>query len=137
MTKKALTILASTALGLAVSINAHAWGTEGHQIIASIAQDNLQPEAAKEVARLLALEPGATLAEASFWSRPEIALCEAVTHASTNITFTRVVWISVRRSRCNSDCGLCHAEEAASEGQSHKFFSKPAWEKHDGTGTTY
>lgn len=65
---KALSILASAALGLAVCTNSHAWGSEGHQIIAAIAQSNLQPEAAKEVARLLAQEPGATLVSVSTWA---------------------------------------------------------------------
>lgn len=65
---KALSIVFGMALGLCASINAHAWGSEGHQIIASIAQSNLQPTAAKEVARLLALEPGATLASISTWA---------------------------------------------------------------------
>lgn len=65
---KTLSILASTVLGLTVSLNAHAWGAEGHQIIAAIAQSNLQPEAAKEVARLLALEPGATLVSVATWA---------------------------------------------------------------------
>lgn len=47
---------------------AHAWGSEGHQIIAAIAQQNLQPAAAKEVDRVLALEPGATLVSISTWA---------------------------------------------------------------------
>lgn len=47
---------------------AHAWGTEGHQIIAAIAQQNLQPAAAKEVDRLLAFDPGATLISISTWA---------------------------------------------------------------------
>lgn len=51
-----------------VASMAHAWGAEGHQIIATIAQSNLQPQAAKELARILAQEPGATLASISTWA---------------------------------------------------------------------
>lgn len=47
---------------------AHAWGPQGHQVIASMAQARLSPRAGAEVARLLALEPGATLASISTWA---------------------------------------------------------------------
>ena len=47
---------------------AHAWGTEGHQVIALIAQSQLTPKARAEVERLLALEPGDTLASVSTWA---------------------------------------------------------------------
>ena len=62
------TILLSAAIVLTASFDAHAWGAEGHQIIAAIAQQNLQPAAAKEVARILAQEPGATLVSVSTWA---------------------------------------------------------------------
>ena len=44
------------------------WGSQGHQIIATIAQSQLTPAARKEVDRLLALEPGATLESVSTWA---------------------------------------------------------------------
>ena len=47
---------------------AHAWGTEGHHVIALIAHSQLTPKARAEVDRLLALEPGATLASISTWA---------------------------------------------------------------------
>ena len=47
---------------------AHAWGSEGHQVIALIAQSQLTPKARVEVGRLLDLEPGATLASISTWA---------------------------------------------------------------------
>lgn len=65
---KVRTILTSTIFGLTISINAHAWGTKGHEIIASIAQTNLEPGVAKEVDRLLAREPGGTLISISTWA---------------------------------------------------------------------
>jgi hypothetical protein len=46
----------------------HAWGTEGHQVIASLAAAQLTPKAKAEVGRLLALEPGETLASISTWA---------------------------------------------------------------------
>ncbi|MES2282530.1 MAG: S1/P1 nuclease [Pseudomonadota bacterium] len=45
-----------------------AWGAEGHQVIAEIAQAQLQPSTRQEVERLLALEPGQTLASISTWA---------------------------------------------------------------------
>jgi nuclease S1 len=45
-----------------------AWGADGHQIIAMLAEAQLSPAARKEVNRLLALEPGATLPSISTWA---------------------------------------------------------------------
>jgi nuclease S1 len=47
---------------------AHAWGTQGHQVIANLAYVQLTIKAKAEVDRLLALEPGATLASISTWA---------------------------------------------------------------------
>ena len=47
---------------------AHAWGSEGHQVIALIAQAQLTPRARVVVDRLLAIEPGETLASISTWA---------------------------------------------------------------------
>ena len=46
----------------------HAWGWEGHQVIALIAQLQLTPKAKAEVDRLLAVEPGETMASVSTWA---------------------------------------------------------------------
>lgn len=54
-----LALLASTA---------HAWGTRGHQVIASLAQAQLTTKAKAEIDKLLALEPGETLASISTWA---------------------------------------------------------------------
>jgi hypothetical protein len=54
-------------LGLLAS-TAHAWGTQGHHVIASLAQAQLTAKAKIEVDRLLAIEPGATLASVSTWA---------------------------------------------------------------------
>jgi hypothetical protein len=45
-----------------------AWGSQGHQIIAALAQSQLTPAARMEVDRLLALEAGATLESISTWA---------------------------------------------------------------------
>ena len=45
-----------------------AWGFEGHQVVALIAETKLTPKARAEVGRLLALEPGQTLASVSTWA---------------------------------------------------------------------
>jgi hypothetical protein len=44
-----------------------AWGSEGHQVVALIAERHLTPEARAQVDQLLALEPGQTLASISTW----------------------------------------------------------------------
>ena len=54
-------------LAFAVSA-AHAWGTQGHQVIASLAQAQLTAKAKTEIDKLLALEPGETLASISIWA---------------------------------------------------------------------
>lgn len=48
--------------------SAHAWGTQGHHVIANLAYAQLSPKAKAEVDRLLAIEPGATLASISTWA---------------------------------------------------------------------
>ena len=54
-----LALLASTA---------HAWGTQGHQVIANIAQAQFTAKTKAEIDKLLALEPGETLASISTWA---------------------------------------------------------------------
>ena len=56
-------------VGLAVlPLQAAAWGGEGHRLIAEIAESGLSGSARNEVKRLLALEPGASLASVSTWA---------------------------------------------------------------------
>jgi hypothetical protein len=52
---------------LVMSATAWPWGAEGHHAVADLAGARLTPAASAEVARLLALEPGATLASSSTW----------------------------------------------------------------------
>jgi len=55
-------------VGIVTSLASHAWGTEGHQVVALIAQSQLTPRARAEVDRLLSLEPGETLVSISTWA---------------------------------------------------------------------
>ena len=60
---------ASVAIATALLVsNAFAWGKEGHQVVASLAETQLSAKAHAEVDRLLALEPGATLQSISTWA---------------------------------------------------------------------
>lgn len=54
---------------LALHVQAvHGWGNAGHRIVADLAWTQLTPQARVAVNRLLALEPGATLASVSTWA---------------------------------------------------------------------
>jgi hypothetical protein len=55
-------------LGLLWGLDAHAWGAQGHRVIATLAEKELTPAARKEVKRLLAMEPGQTLVSISTWA---------------------------------------------------------------------
>lgn len=59
---------------------ANAWGSEGHQVIALITQSQLTPRAKAEVDRLLAIEPGETLASISTWADEHRNLATAPWH---------------------------------------------------------
>lgn len=50
------------------SITALAWGSDGHKVVALIAQSQLSPKARLEIDRLLAVEPGETLETVSTWA---------------------------------------------------------------------
>lgn len=54
--------------GLCIGADAWSWGAEGHRLVSGLAQERFNPVAAAEVARLLALEPGSTLASISTWA---------------------------------------------------------------------
>jgi hypothetical protein len=66
MTRVALALL-SVALAAAPR-GPHAWGAEGHRIVAEIAEQFLEPETARQVCRLLATDGLTTLAEVSTWA---------------------------------------------------------------------
>lgn len=78
-------------LVLGIPLQAYAWGTEGHQVIAQLAQTQLTPKARKEVDRLLALEPGQTMASISTWAdehrNPSSAVWHYVNFPRDNCTY--------------------------------------------------
>ena len=51
-----------------MAAHAFAWGAQGHEVIASVAWQRLNPQARQEVTRLLALEPGQTLESIATWA---------------------------------------------------------------------
>lgn len=53
---------------LALPVTSKAWGPQGHQTIATLAQEQLSPATRKAVQRLLAQEPGQTLVSISTWA---------------------------------------------------------------------
>ena len=46
---------------------AFAWGSEAHRVIAEIAEQHLEPDTAKRVRDLLAIENSTSLADVSNW----------------------------------------------------------------------
>ena len=82
-----------------------AWGTQGHQVIALLAEQQLSSQARLEVTRLLALEPGETLASISTWADEQRSPQTAARH-----------YVNFPRDSCsydaNRDCpdGKCVVE---------------------------
>ena len=64
---KAIVATLSLATLLAPNVG-FAWGSDGHQVVALIAESRLSPTARTEVDRLLAHDPGQTLASISTWA---------------------------------------------------------------------
>lgn len=72
--------------------SALAWGVQGHQAVAAMAQARLTPAARAEANRLLALEPGANLLTVSTWAdeqrSPETARWHYVNFPRGQCTYT-------------------------------------------------
>ncbi|MBC7379583.1 MAG: S1/P1 nuclease [Burkholderiaceae bacterium] len=66
-TETAVKALAVTVLAISGAA-VYAWGFEAHRMVASLAEQQLTPQAQKDVQRLLAMEPGATLASIATWA---------------------------------------------------------------------
>jgi hypothetical protein len=65
---RSLITLAVACVAALSSTTAAAWGDDGHSLIGEYAQAHLSPAARAEVDKLLALEPGATLASIASWA---------------------------------------------------------------------
>lgn len=72
----------------------HAWGPQGHQIIAGLAWAQLAAPARAGVERLLASEPGATLVSVSTWADESRSLETAAWH-----------YVNFPRGQCTYDPG--------------------------------
>jgi hypothetical protein len=66
--KRRLLVAIAFTAGIVAASPALSWGRMGHQVIAEIAVAHLSERTKVEVDRLLALEPGATLASVSTWA---------------------------------------------------------------------
>ena len=98
----------------AVPMTALAWGGEAHRVIAEVAEGQLSAAAKREVTRLLALEPGATLSSVSTWAdeirSPSTASWHYVNFAREANCRYEAEWFCVKgvlRRRCDrsADCG--------------------------------
>lgn len=67
-------------IGGLMAVRAFAWGAQGHEVIASLAWQGLQPKARQEVARVLALEPGQTLESIATWADEHRSASTGVWH---------------------------------------------------------
>jgi nuclease S1 len=68
MASPAAAIGLAWALAVGCAGPARAWGDEGHRIVAEIAERYLEPETAREMRALLAIEGATTLVEVSTWA---------------------------------------------------------------------
>lgn len=59
---------------------AFAWGAEGHQVVAQIAQSQLSPKAKSQISKLLSLEPGSSLVSISTWPDEHVTKISARWH---------------------------------------------------------
>jgi hypothetical protein len=66
--KRVASLITGTLLTLACPVHAFAWGSEGHRIVAEIAEQYLEPATARQVRDLLAVENATTLADVSTWA---------------------------------------------------------------------
>ncbi len=64
----AVAVTCMVLIALLLGADARAWGSQGHQVIATIASAQLTAKARAEVDRLLAAEPGETLTSISTWA---------------------------------------------------------------------
>lgn len=71
---------ASLVAAFCVPLRAYSWGTEGHQVVAKLAEGQLTTQALAEVHRLLELEPGSTMASISNWADEHRSPATAALH---------------------------------------------------------
>ncbi|MBU3615858.1 S1/P1 nuclease [Polynucleobacter sp. JS-Polo-80-F4] len=101
---------------------AFAWGVEGHQVVAQIAQSQLSPKAKAEISKLLSLEPGSSLVSISTWPDEHATKITARWHY---VNFPKDSCLYVPERDCpNGDCVI-----AALQQQTQVLGSKESDEK--------
>lgn len=96
-------VILVTVLALMSPRSVGAWGGDGHRIVAELAERQLSAPARVEVDRLLALEPGATLATVSTW-------------ADENRSHSTSAWHYVNLPRGGTDSCTYDAERSCIDG---------------------
>jgi len=114
-------------LGLCLSLwlgasQVQAWGVQGHHVIANLDWAQLTPQAKTAVSRLLALEPGETLASISTWADEHRSPSTARWHY---VNFPRESCVYQRKRDCPD--GQCVVE--AIEKQTEVLASKASDDK--------
>ena len=95
-----LVLAACAAAASLAAAPAHAWGAQGHRLVAALAWDDMSPEARAGAERLLALEPGATLPGIAAWadelrgSDPDLGRRSAGWH-----------YVNIGEDECHYDAG--------------------------------
>ena len=87
-------IVVNSALAVLLTVlvtNVYAWGKDGHQVVATLAETQLSAKARAEVDRLLSLEPGQTMQSISTWAdehrNPETGPWHYVNFPRTTCTY--------------------------------------------------
>jgi hypothetical protein len=88
---------------------AFAWGVEGHQVVAQIAQSQLSSKAQIEINKLLILEPGSSLASISTWPDEHATKITARWHY---VNFPKEDCLYIPERDCsNGDCVIAALEQ--------------------------
>jgi hypothetical protein len=89
-------------------VQALAWGSLGHQVIAKLASQQLTPQAQAQVQALLAQEPGSTLASISTWADEHKSKTTAPWH---DVNFPRDTCVYVKERDCpDGNCLIAAVE---------------------------
>ena len=88
---------------------AFAWGVEGHQVVAQIAQSQLSPKAKTEISKLLMLEPGSSMVSISTWPDEHATKITARWHY---VNFPKEACLYVPERDCpNGDCVIAALQQ--------------------------
>ena len=117
-----LKLILITSLQLLFLKVAFAWGVEGHQVVAQIAQSQLSPKAKSEISKLLMLEPGSSMVSISTWPDEHATKVTARWHY---VNFPKETCLYIPERDCpNGECVI-----AALQQQTQILGSKESDEK--------